>query len=245
MIWVSDMTTWGYFIVIAALGLLACLMLYARLRARSSEKSIHHKPADDLVADELPVVEKVVEQTEVLTIPAVPRAASDAGEDLPDLELSPIVSERKDREHQKESDYIDELQEAAAGLAMLMRSSPVSRAQPVVFAPDDVEAEEEEEPKPVAEESPETQPEEIAVSGDSGVLPEEIDEAEIAEVAAPVTSIRDLLGDEVGDRIESIDAGLDALESLVVSIEDGLASLDALGLEDAEAGEIDIEAEAA
>lgn len=36
-----------------------------------------------------------------------------------------------------DSDYIDELQEAAAGLAKLMRSSPLPRrSEPVVFAPD-------------------------------------------------------------------------------------------------------------
>lgn len=47
-----------------------------------------------------------------------------------------------DSDEERKGEYLDELQEAAAGLAMLMRSSPVAnRSNPVVFAPDDSEEE--------------------------------------------------------------------------------------------------------
>jgi hypothetical protein len=105
---------------------------------------------------------------------------------------------------------MDDLQEAAAGLAKLMRSSPVARVEPVVFAPGEVVAE------PV-EETPAAEIQEV----------EESVAAEIQqEVEAPrILSLRDLLGDTVADQFDRIDEGLDALESLVIGIESSLSAL--------------------
>lgn len=53
-----------------------------------------------------------------------------------------------------ESEYIDELQEAAAGLAKLMRSSPLARrSEPVVFAPEASDGADVEESHPLADEA--------------------------------------------------------------------------------------------
>ena len=53
--------------------------------------------------------------------------------------------------------------------------------------------------------------------------------------------MREILGDQVSDRIEQIDEGLDALESLVRSIESSLRALDSVDLidEDEELAETD------
>ena len=130
------MNTWGYLLLIAALLLLAGVMLYARFASRSREKSLHHPPVDWEFSP------MVISSAPALTeeIPLVSSEASEPAAE-PTLRLErPFVAATT--EPSRERDYMDDLQEAAAGLAKLMRSSPVARVEPVVFAPEEAVAEE-------------------------------------------------------------------------------------------------------
>lgn len=297
------MNTSGYFLLIAALLLLAGLMLYARFASRTREKSLHHAPFDwdfppavissaSAIGEEFSAegvghstspVEPVLRLERPLALASAP--ASDAGRDR---------------------DYLDDLQEAAAGLAKLMRSSPVARAEPVVFAPEEGEVEpleplevisvaegKEEEPNVAldeashfSKESPSLEeaetfveetslemtheivevvevvevveldqaivaasfeatpvgacevagtvsmelPPGIQSDGPTEEFPDPVVEASDAtaprETVAPrVLSIRDRLGDSVAEQFDRIDESLDALESLVLSIEASLRAL--------------------
>jgi len=253
------MNTWAYLILIAALLLLATLMLYARFVSRSREKSLHHAPDERA----LPLATARDITPEIALESA---AQDDAGEDTdrapggdtdeePAIRAEPIgeTGNRRDEEA-----YFDELQEAAAGLAMLMRSTPpAERSGPVVYAPEgeEVGAVEDEETaagKEAAESLPnpeETAADETGADGtDEGAPVAEGEEAD-SPPAEPVReaagetfleveveredespesepTIAMLLGEEVGERIERIDAGLDALEELVGSIESSLALLE-------------------
>lgn len=118
------MNTWGYLISIAALLLLAGVMLYARFASRSKGKSLHHPPVEwglsHGAASQAPLAEKKrQEASSALSVGAVLKIET----------ACKVAGETRDR------DYLDELQEAAAGLAKLMRSSPVARTEPVVYAP--------------------------------------------------------------------------------------------------------------
>lgn len=118
------MNTWGYLISIAALLLLAGVMLYARFASRSKGKSLHHPPVEwglsHEAASQAPLAEKKrQEASSALSVGAVLKIET----------ACKVAGETRDR------DYLDELQEAAAGLAKLMRSSPVARTEPVVYAP--------------------------------------------------------------------------------------------------------------
>jgi hypothetical protein len=130
------MNTWGYLLLIAALLLLAGVMLYARFASRSREKSLHHPPVDWEFSP------MVISSAPALT-EEIPLVSSEASEPAagPTLRLErPFAAATT--EPSRDRDYMDDLQEAAAGLAKLMRSSPVARVEPVVFAPEEVVAEE-------------------------------------------------------------------------------------------------------
>jgi hypothetical protein len=269
------MNTWGYFILITALLVLAGVMLYARFATRSREKSLHHAPSDWCFGSEtldIPTMSVDAEESEVRAQIRLDRVSGEQ-----ETPASPALPR----------DYLDELQEAAAGLAKLMRSSPAARPEPVVYAPVTVtdgteahetsasseesaadetmtvaglmELEESEEPAvpevevhhepttatpslaeevPVMEtEEPSSEPdvvdsrEEVVfvsmepVAGESVVAVE--DDVVVAEEfpAPKVLSLRELLGDTVADQFDRIDAGLDALEDLVASIEENLILL--------------------
>lgn len=287
------MNTWGYLILIAALLLLAAAMLYARFPSRSREKSLHHSPVELMFpADSISAARSLENETGKIDLPRGKKAAVQV---KVDRVVSPTVStdEVEGETKKRESDYFDDLQEAAAGLAMLMRSSPVGRTEPVIYAPEEVEAEVEIEVEievgtAVVIEA-EGGLEEIAVSeevevcAESGPVPEELvadipveeavnegvvaDEIETDPVIGPepiikeagalvsgpgecevslpaevrVLTMREILGDQVSDRIDLIDEGLDALESLVRSIESSLRALDSVDLidEDEELAETD------
>ena len=288
------MNTWGYLILIAALLLLAAAMLYARFATRSREKSLHHAPVELMFPYETISAARPVEnETGRINLP---RGGKKLGTEIKVDRVPGVKEETKKRE----SDYFDELQEAAAGLAMLMRSSPVGRSEPVVFAPDEIEnevieevvaAEEIEEainaPEAgqVAGALPDFVEEHIAdsvdeivevealvevkvvadevVAAESATLTETeasveainplISDDEEGEIRLPaeirIVTMRELLGDQVSDRIDQIDEGLDALESLVRSIESSLRALDSADLidedEDAEDNEGSMVSEAA
>jgi hypothetical protein len=141
------MNTWGYLLLIAALLLLAGVMLYARFASRPREKSLHHPPVDWEFSP------MVISSAPALTeeIPLVSSEASEPAAE-PTLRLErPFVAATI--EPSRDRDYMDDLQEAAAGLAKLMRSSPVVRVEPVVFAPEEAVAEEAVAEEAVAEEA--------------------------------------------------------------------------------------------
>jgi len=274
------MNTWGYLILIAALLLLAAAMLYARFASRSREKSLHHSPVELMFpADSISAARSLENETGKIDLPRGKKAAVQV---KVDRVVSPTVStdEVEGETKKRESDYFNDLQEAAAGLAMLMRSSPVGRTEPVIYAPEEVEADVEIEVDTVVVIEAEGGLEEIAVSeevevcAESGPVPEELvadipveeavnegavaDEIETdpaigpepiikeagalvsgpgeCEVSLPaevrVLTMREILGDQVSDRIDLIDEGLDALESLVRSIESSLRALDSVDLID-------------
>ena len=176
------MNTWGYLLLIAALLLLAGVMLYARFASRSREKSLHHPPVDWEFSP------MVISSAPALTeeIPLVSSEASEPAAE-PTLRLErPFVAATT--EPSRDRDYMDDLQEAAAGLAKLMRSSPVVRVEPVVFAPEEAVAEEAVAEEAVAEEVPvaDISEEETFVS----LVEEPVIEAEVLPVALdePVVS---------------------------------------------------------
>lgn len=148
------------------------------------------------------------------------------------------ASAAKDEEMERKGEYLDELQEAAAGLAMLMRSSPVSaRRDPVVFAPEageesenvtGLEPESEDEEAELVQEvapaeAPETADEEEVIS-EAGIE-NDSETVVVAPEVAPASRIVSLLGEEVSDQMKQIDSGLDELEELVNGIETSLAAL--------------------
>ena len=140
------MNTWGYLLLIAALLLLAGVMLYARFASRSREKSLHHPPVDWEFSPM--VISSAPSLTEEVALVSSEASEPAAG---PTLRLErPFAAATT--EPSRDRDYMDDLQEAAAGLAKLMRSSPVARVEPVVFAPEEAVAEEVVAEEAVAEE---------------------------------------------------------------------------------------------
>ncbi len=184
------MNTWGYLLLIAALLLLAGVMLYARFASRSREKSLHHPPVDWEFSP------MVISSAPALTeeIPLVSSEASEPAAE-PTLRLErPFVAATT--EPSRERDYMDDLQEAAAGLAKLMRSSPVVRVEPVVFAPEEAVAEEAVADEAVADEAVAEEAAEVPVADLSeeetfvALVEEPVIEAEVLPVALdePVVS---------------------------------------------------------
>ena len=188
------------------------------------------------VAEEFEVEKKVAELEEPPTRVAMlhhdHRAAS-------------VESLRRDEDLERKGEYLDELQEAAAGLAMLMRSSPVSEARdPVVFAPDAEGDESSTAPIPTGEESTE---EPVIEEPAAEVEKEEEAISEVAVSAGEASTepadekhsrILALLGDEVSEQFTRIDSGLNDLEDLVNRIESSLAELT---LPDQEEEEVPVE----
>ncbi len=216
------MNNWVYLILIAVLAILAVVMLYSRFAARSREKSFHHAPARIVFPSETISVAPTsrpgslpVSASEEESL-CVPETKGDLPGDCEE-ECSRIEMPKS-----PESDYLDELQEAAAGLALLMRSSPVGRVAPVVFAPEEHLEKAVLDPvvaplvDPAADEPA---LEEIAGPVvESGVpSPEMVEEKEI--------SLRDVLGEKVIEIVDRIDLELEALERLVAGLEAGLVYL--------------------
>jgi hypothetical protein len=178
------MNTWGYLLLIAALLLLAGVMLYARFASRSREKSLHHPPVDWEFSP------MVISSAPALT-EEIPLVSSEASETAagPTLRLErPFAAATT--EPSRDRDYMDDLQEAAAGLAKLMRSSPVARVEPVVFAPEEAVAEEavadilEEETFVALVEEPVIEAEVLPVAFDEPVVSEEEPISEEAGIVA-------------------------------------------------------------
>lgn len=245
------MDNFAYLILIGALLTLAAWMLYARFAARSRENSLHHGPAEASGKDYTEA--NAEDEAESTVIKEEQALAVEEVKDIEPVGTRPvgaeIVAVEETPEKKREGEYFDELQEAAAGLAVLMRSSPVSsRATPVVFAPE--EESETVDPTDAVTDAEETISTSAMVSEPlapkSGVVVDESNEEELTqptggneaeviseeiEVSLPESDIRVLLGDKVGDQFERIDSGLDALEELVLSIESGMTAFEGLGEE--------------
>lgn len=229
------MTSWGYLILIVALLGLAGVMLYARFASRSREKSLHHAPVDWVFPEEVisraereegTKPEADVEVATTLQEVAMAEEAADAkeiedGEGTdgvqvlaePVLRVGQNVSESKaSAVDRRERDYIDELQEAAAGLAMLMRSSPVSRPQPVVFAPEETSSHAALPEEVPAAPSGEDQDEVIAIEEASAIVLVEEDEMPVLEVA-------ELVAGEA-ESVESNGLVAEGVEVVIVSVEE-------------------------
>ena len=233
-----------YLILIGALLVLAAWMLYARFASRSRENSSDYKACEISAEDS---TEANIENE----IPSSVMEEVDQGDGHSEGEnrvAAALVVDGDAVEKKREGEYFDGLQEAAAGLAVLMRSSPVKNPKtPVVFAPEespDSLTGEAEDPGPatMASEplapSPEKETEVDQLGAE--VLDDqasegshESDESKIGSPENTASVIRGLLGDEVGDRFEKIDLGLDALEELVLSIESGMSALDGRSVNDA------------
>jgi hypothetical protein len=184
------MNTWGYLLLIAALLLLAGVMLYARFASRSREKSLHHPPVDWEFSP------MVISSAPALT-EEIPLVSSEASEPAagPTLRLErPFAAATT--EPSRDRDYMDDLQEAAAGLAKLMRSSPVARVEPVVFAPEEAVAEEVVAEEVVAEEvvAEEVVAEEVVA--EEVVAEEVVAEEAVAEEAVAEEAVADILEEE-------------------------------------------------
>lgn len=221
------MNNWVYLILIAVLAILAVVMLYSRFAARSREKSFHHSPARIVFSAESISVAPLDEHGAA----AIPIAGEDVFS-LPQIKPEPVEEPapenlRAERAKNPESDYLDELQEAAAGLALLMRSSPVGRVAPVIFAPDGSK-------NPVVLEAPVEAVDE-AVLGE----PVNLDEMFVPASEGPglasdpaeerIVPVREVLGEFVLEIVDRIDLELEALESLVVGIEMSLLALNGPG----------------
>jgi len=207
-----------YSVLILALASLAGFMLHARFSARR-DKALHHAPLS-LAAEGVAISGS---EEEVLDVVAETVETEDpAPNELPAVKADAIPVESK--EDERKSEYLDELQEAAAGLAMLMRSSAGSRPTPVVFAPDGEEVDSGVTVKDdVASPEGEIEAEDESLVESAATVVAD-DQAE--EVAEPdKKTLEMLLGTEVTSQFRLIDSGLDDLEELVGSIESGLALL--------------------
>ncbi|MEM9016185.1 MAG: hypothetical protein AAGC68_04165 [Verrucomicrobiota bacterium] len=238
------MNTGTYLILIAALFIVASLMLYARFISRSQEIFDSEDEKSGLgfgVGDQRLHGSETLEADETISV-------LESGEGG-----AAVAAFVDDRDLQEEKGYLDELQEAAAGLAMLMRSSPVKeRSSPVVFAPSTEEAEESHGENSFGDAAvadgegrrEAVTDEDIEVSDEVGsAIPDreltDVDKAPAEEGEASfeggaiergggreADTLSGLLGEEVIEMMASLDHALDELEDLVSGMEETLVSLD-------------------
>ena len=192
----------SYTILIPVLLLLLAAMvgmLYARFAFRSRENSDEIDLVDvDLAESRISAAASVDDRSKADDTERVPFLDPRPGM-TPVLEVASADSKEVSESDNDESEYFDELQEAAAGLAALMRSSPVGRSTPVVYAPDDVEDEIDDSVEAAEALVSEDEPQEILlpvselVSDESDAAEEVVDAiaAENAEIVAesPTTAV--------------------------------------------------------
>ncbi|HRQ88133.1 MAG TPA: hypothetical protein PLA50_05010, partial [Bacteroidia bacterium] len=223
---------------------------------RSGQTALHHAPVDWGHQTERIFVSRPSEAERQEELPA--------GDSATRLDLVPVPKPEAKGDVSEDRGYLDELQEAAAGLAKLMRSSPVSRPEPVVFepeteaVPDESEDDLIEEPAAIEEIALELEavvesatveaiadiPEPVAAVVE---MPEIADLAvavadEPAEIIVPLT-FRQRLGDEVADQLDRIDGSLAALELLVDGIQSSLMELRRIDLDETDAAIVTEEAD--
>lgn len=209
------MNTLGYTILITAILLAIAAMLYARFAYRSREISVESDwvdldlPFENISASENGSIDFEADQSErVPFLEECSDTASSADEVMP--ELTPVSERVEEEAKDDESEYFDELQEAAAGLAALMRSSPVGRSEPVVYAPEEGAA--------IAEPAPtetEDEPGEIFMPMAESVSTE----SDLAELNSNV----DDLGDDPTAPLPLVEAVVESIDpGAVAGIEDSL-----------------------
>jgi hypothetical protein len=204
------MNLWFYTLLIVALVVLLGATLYARFAPRSRSKSLHHAPVRVRFPAAVISAAPLDEESD-LDFGQIFRHAIDLEEEPLAAPLPAIPSQPEDR---VATEYLDELQEAAAGLALLMRSTAPWKAEPVVYAPDDAEFPAEE------------------VGTLDGVVSESEEPVQVPAPAqgiintSPIAPKRDLhlLGELVCQQFVQIDEGLDDLEALISSIELSLSA---------------------
>lgn len=190
------MTTAEYLILITALLMLAAAMVYGKMARRSKSKEVKHHSFDSI-------------SFESSTISSPP--SSEDGE--LSIDLQDQVDESLEVRLKKPDDslaaddggeFLDDLQDAAAGLARLMHSSETDRAITTVGSVDP-----------------------------SGVQDQNETPAEpVDETVEIINKVESVLGEEVVDQIGRIDSELDALEELVASIEESLEAFSELSGDD-------------
>ena len=227
----------AYLILIGALLVLATWMLYARFASRSRKNLLDQEASKVSVQNSS---EAIIENK--IPSSVTKEVVSGGGRSEGESRVATVsVANGEAIEKKRKGEYFDGVQEAAAGLAELMRSSPVkNRKTPVVFAPEQsldsptseaedlgaaTEVSEPPAPNPEKEEDAAQLRTEVADDlGSKGYVG--IDNPNIGSSEKNAPDIRGILGDEVGDRFEKIDLGLDELEELVLSIESGMSALD-------------------
>lgn len=219
------MNLWVYTLLIVSLVVLLGVTLYARFAHRSRSKSLHHAPVR--VRFPATVISAAPSDAEDdLDFGQIFRHATEATEQPKTLDL-PLPTLPSQPEDRAATEYLDELQEAAAGLALLMRSAAPWKADPVVYAP---EAEDDSTIQDVASASIEVAAIE-ALAPQAEVAPGEDIAREVLvadEIGSPAPPIerRELimLGEQVCLQFTQIDEGLDDLEALISSIEASLSA---------------------
>jgi len=174
--------------------MLAAAMVYGKMAQRSKSKEVKHHRFDSISFESS----------------SISSPESNEGEDL-SIDLQDQVDKTLEVRLKKpddslaaddESEFLDDLQDAAAGLARLMHSSETDRASATVESVGTSGVQDQHEAEPVEE-------------------PVEI-----------INKVESVLGEEVVDQIGRIDSELDALEELVASIEESLEAFSELSGDD-------------
>jgi len=152
------MTTTGYLILIAALVIVAGVMVYTKFATRfrgRQDSTVDENPVNDTV-EFTPAVISAAEEDNADSSEEEIVAFEELEADTPLVHADPIVVEEAKEEKRPAVDgYYDDLQEAAAGLAMLMRSSTSSAGEGAarfVVEPEEYEGEIESTPDAIVEE---------------------------------------------------------------------------------------------
>jgi hypothetical protein len=237
------MNLWVYTLLIVALVVLLGVTLYARFAHRSRSKSLHHAPvrvrfpstvisaAPDDAEDDLDFGQIFRHATE-----ATEATEATAQTEPLELPLPALPSQPEDR---AATEYLDELQEAAAGLALLMRSAAPWKAEPVVYAPEGAEDSPIQNTAVGSNELATIEPlaPQAAITLDEDITSRVQVRDEVLSPAPPIER-RELivLGEQVCLQFTQIDEGLDDLEALISSIEASLSAWsESPGIEDSEA----------
>ncbi len=218
------MNLWVYTLLIVALVVLLGVTLYARFAHRSRSKSLHHAPVR--IRFPATVISAAPRDDEDdLDFGQIFRHATDSSDEPDPLPLPAIPNQPEDR---AATEYLDELQEAAAGLALLMRSAAPWKAEPVVYAP---EVEDDATmgnvaPASTAFSDVDALAPKAEIASEAMIAEEVITADEIESPAPPPIERRELimLGEEVCLQFTQIDEGLDDLEALISSIEASLSA---------------------
>ena len=178
--------------------MLAAAMVYGKMARRSKSKEVKHHSFDSISFESSTISSPSSSEDEELSIDL-----QDQVDETLEVRLKkPDGSLAAD----DESEFLDDLQDAAAGLARLMHSSKTDRAITTV--------------------------ESVAPSGVQDQDQNETPAEPADEPVEIINKVESVLGEEVVDQIGRIDSELDALEELVASIEESLEAFSELSGDD-------------